>query len=76
MAALRITRSLVPDASVLSAASEEASLLRLHLRKAADRGAGTRICETSLRGNVTIDVLVVEVASRLPKPVAIMTSDL
>lgn len=117
MAALRIIRSLVLDASALSAASEETSLLRLHIRKAADRGArlyttsatltevlrgkprdgktnqflsainihvidenigrgaGTRIGKTSLRGNVTIDAIVVEVASRLPKPVAIMTSD-
>ncbi len=39
------------------------------------RTAGSRIGQTSTRGNVTIDALVVEVASRLPKPVAIMTSD-
>ncbi len=39
------------------------------------RAAGSRIGQTSTRGNVTIDALVVEVASRLPKPVAIMTSD-
>ncbi len=117
MAALRIIRSLVLDASALSAASDERSLLRFHLRKATDRGsrlyttsvtlaevlrgkpqdaktnqflttlniqaidekigraAGSRIGPTSTRGNVTIDALVVEIASRLPKPVAIMTSD-
>ncbi len=117
MAALRIIRSLVLDASALSAASDERSLLRFQLRKATDRGsrlyttsvtlaevlrgkpqdaktnqflttlniqvidekigraAGSRIGQTSTRGNVTIDALVVEVASRLPKPVAIMTSD-
>ena len=117
MAALRIIRSLVLNASALISASEGTSLLRLHLRKAADRGArlyttsatvtevlrgkprdarthqflsainihvidenigrgaGTRIGKTSLRGNVIIDAIVVEVASRLPRPVAIKTSD-
>jgi hypothetical protein len=39
------------------------------------RAAGLRVGRTSIRGNVTIDALVVEVASRLPKPVAIVTSD-
>lgn len=117
MAALRIIRSLVLDASALSAASEQLSPLRFQLRKAAERGArlyttsatltevlrgsprdaktnqlisavhiqvidekigrgaGTRIGKSSMRGNVTIDSLLVEVASHLPKPVAIMTSD-
>ena len=117
MAALRIIRSLVLDASALSAASDETSLLRFQLRKAAERGArlyttsatltevlrgkprdaktnqflsaidvqvidekigrgaGTRIGKTSMRGNVTIDAILVEVASLLPQPVAIMTSD-
>jgi predicted nucleic acid-binding protein len=117
VAASRIIRSLVLDASALSAASDENSLLRFQVRKAAHRGArlrttsatvsqvlrgkprdaktnqflsaidiqvvdekigrgaGTRIGQASIRGNVTIDAIVVEVASRLPKPVAIMTSD-
>ncbi len=46
MAALRIIRSLVLDASALSAASDERSLLRFQLRKAADRGS--RLCTTSV----------------------------
>ncbi len=46
MAALRIIRSLVLDASALSAASDERSLLRFQLRKATDRGS--RLYTTSV----------------------------
>ena len=39
------------------------------------QAAGERICRTKTRGNVTLDALVAEVASSLPRPVALLTSD-
>ena len=39
------------------------------------QAAGERISRTKTRGNVTLDALVAEVASSLPRPVALLTSD-
>jgi hypothetical protein len=39
------------------------------------RAAGERIGRTRVRGNVTLDALVAEVASSLPRPVVVMTAD-
>ena len=39
------------------------------------QAAGERIGRTNSRGNVTLDALVAEVASSLPRPVALLTSD-
>jgi hypothetical protein len=39
------------------------------------QAAGERIGRTQSRGNVTLDALVAEVASSLPRPVALLTSD-
>ena len=39
------------------------------------QAAGERIGRTAARGNVTIDALVAEVASSLPRPVAVLTAD-
>lgn len=39
------------------------------------RAAGERIGRTRTRGNVTLDSLVAEVASTLPRPVAVLTAD-
>jgi len=39
------------------------------------QAAGERIGRTKTRGNVTIAALVAEVASSLPRPVALLTSD-
>jgi len=39
------------------------------------RAAGERIGRTRTRGNVTLDALVAQVASTLPRPVAVMTAD-
>lgn len=39
------------------------------------QAAGERIGRTKSRGNVTLDALVAEVASSLPRPVALLTSD-
>jgi hypothetical protein len=39
------------------------------------QAAGERIGRTRSRGNVTLDALVAEVASSLPRPVALLTSD-
>ena len=39
------------------------------------QAAGERIGRTKSRGKVTIDALVAEVASSLPRPVALLTSD-
>ena len=39
------------------------------------QAAGERIGRTKTRGNVTLDALVAEVASSLPRPVALLTSD-
>lgn len=38
--------------------------------------AGIRIGRSAARGSVTIDAIIAELASRMPKPVAVMTSDL
>ena len=39
------------------------------------QAAGERIGRTKSRSNVTLDALVAEVASSLPRPVALLTSD-
>ena len=39
------------------------------------RAAGERIGRTKARGNATLDALVAEVASSLPRPVAVLTAD-
>ena len=39
------------------------------------RRAGERIGRTLTRGNVTLDAIVAEIASTLPKPVVVLTSD-
>lgn len=39
------------------------------------RAAGERIGRTKVRGNATLDALVAEVASQLPRPVAVLTAD-
>ncbi len=39
------------------------------------QAAGERIGRTQSRGNVTLDALVAEVASSLPRPVALLTAD-
>ena len=39
------------------------------------RAAGERIGRTKVRGNATLDALVAEVASSLPRPVAVLTAD-
>lgn len=39
------------------------------------RAAGERIGRTRARGNVSLDALVAEVASLLPRPVAVLTGD-
>jgi hypothetical protein len=39
------------------------------------QAAGERIGRTATRGNVTLDALVAEVASSLPRPVAVLTAD-
>lgn len=39
------------------------------------RTAGERIGRTKVRGNATLDALVAEVASQLPRPVAVLTAD-
>jgi hypothetical protein len=39
------------------------------------QAAGERIGRTNSRGNVTLDALVAEVASSLPRPVALLTAD-
>jgi hypothetical protein len=39
------------------------------------QAAGVRIGRTARRGNVTLDALVAEVASSLPRPVAVLTAD-
>lgn len=39
------------------------------------RAAGERIGRTQMRGNATLDALVAEVASSLPRPVAVLTAD-
>ena len=39
------------------------------------RAAGERIGRTQVRGNATLDALVAEVASQLPRPVAVLTAD-
>jgi hypothetical protein len=39
------------------------------------KAAGERIGRTHSRGNVTLDALVAEVASSLPRPVALLTAD-
>jgi hypothetical protein len=39
------------------------------------QAAGERIGRTKTRGNVILDALVAEVASSLPRPVALLTSD-
>lgn len=39
------------------------------------RAAGERIGRTRVRGNVTLDALVAQVASSLPRPVVVMTAD-
>jgi hypothetical protein len=113
----RIVRSIVLDATALTEAAQEASQLRIQIRRAVARGAqtyttaatltevlrghprdaaihrllaslnvrvidaplgqaaGERIGRTQSRGNVTLDALVAEVASSLPRPVALLTSD-
>lgn len=40
------------------------------------RAAGERIGRTRIRGNVTLDAIVAEVASSLPRPVAVLTADI
>ena len=39
------------------------------------RAAGERIGRRAVRGNVTLDALVAELASSLPRPVVVLTSD-
>lgn len=39
------------------------------------RSAGERIGRRSVRGNVTLDALVAELASSLPRPVVVLTAD-
>lgn len=39
------------------------------------RAAGERIGRRQVRGNVTLDALVAELASSLPRPVVVLTSD-
>jgi len=39
------------------------------------RAAGERIGRTKVRGNATLDALVAEVASSLPRPVVVLTAD-
>ena len=39
------------------------------------QAAGDRIGRTFTRGNVTLDALVAELASSLPRPVAVLTAD-
>ena len=39
------------------------------------RAASERIGRTRTRGNVTLDALVAQIASTLPRPVAVMTAD-
>lgn len=39
------------------------------------RAAGERIGRTQVRGNATLDALVAEVASALPRPVVVLTAD-
>lgn len=39
------------------------------------RAAGERIGRRAVRGNVTMDALVAELASSLPRPVAVLTAD-
>lgn len=39
------------------------------------RAAGERIGRTKMRGDATLDALVAEVASQLPRPVAVLTAD-
>ena len=39
------------------------------------RAAGERIGRTQVRGNATLDALVAEVASSLPRPVVVLTAD-
>ncbi len=39
------------------------------------RAAGERIGRRAMRGNVTLDALVAELASSLPRPVVVLTSD-
>ena len=39
------------------------------------RAAGERIGQTQVRGNATLDALVAEVASSLPRPVVVLTAD-
>lgn len=39
------------------------------------RAAGERIGRTKVRGNTTLDALVAEVASSLPRPVVVLTAD-
>jgi hypothetical protein len=39
------------------------------------RAAGERIGRSAVRGNVTLDALVAELASSLPRPVVVLTSD-
>ena len=40
------------------------------------RHAGERIGQRKVRGNVTLDALVAELASSLPRPVVVLTSDM
>ena len=39
------------------------------------RAAGERIGRTQVRGNTTLDALVAEVASSMPRPVVVLTAD-
>ena len=39
------------------------------------RAAGERIGRTQVRGNATLDALVAEVASSMPRPVVVLTAD-
>lgn len=39
------------------------------------RAAGERIGRTKVRGNATLDAIVAEVASSLPRPVVVLTAD-
>lgn len=43
--------------------------------EALGRAAGERIGRREVRGNVTLDALVAELASSLPRPVVVLTSD-
>lgn len=113
----RLIRSVVLDASALTAAAREESEVRRVLRRwqadGADmmttaanltevlrghprdvnihrllaslriqvidehigRAAGERIGQRGVRGNVTVDALVAELASSLPRPVVVLTAD-